>query len=213
MTSGPSTGASRRPMFPLGSVVFPYTAVPLRVFEPRYQNLLDRVLDDDRRFGMVLIERGFEVGGGDQRFSAGTLVRIVDVAGLAEGHRAIVVAGIERIRVTEWLPDDPHPWATVEPWPDDEEPVGGDDVQAALAALERVLALASELGADVGGIEPEVADDPVAASYQVAALAPVTALDAQRLLEAAGPATRLRQAVEALEDRAEYLRLELGGQG
>ena len=32
------------PMFPLGSVVYPYTAIPIRVFEPRYQTLLDRVL-------------------------------------------------------------------------------------------------------------------------------------------------------------------------
>ena len=45
-------------MFPLGSVVYPFTAIPIRVFEPRYQALLDRVLDDDRSFGMVLIERG-----------------------------------------------------------------------------------------------------------------------------------------------------------
>ena len=45
-------------MFPLGSVVFPFTAVPLRVFEPRYQHLLDDVLNGDRTFGSVLIEKG-----------------------------------------------------------------------------------------------------------------------------------------------------------
>jgi uncharacterized protein len=39
------------------------------VFEPRYQALLDLVLAGDRRFGIVLIERGFEVGGGDHRFA------------------------------------------------------------------------------------------------------------------------------------------------
>ncbi len=61
----------RLPMFPLGTVVFPYTAVPLRVFEPRYQHLLDDVLGGDRSFGSVLIERGSEVGGGDARFEVG----------------------------------------------------------------------------------------------------------------------------------------------
>ena len=209
MTPAPPAGAL--PKFPLGSVVCPFTAVPLRVFEPRYQALLDRVLASDRRFGIVLIERGFEVGGGDQRFEVGTVVRVAETADLPDGHRAIVVAGVERLRVVEWLRDDPHPWAIVEPLPDDGTSVGDGLVDGAVAALRRVLALASELGVDVGRIGTDVAADPRIASYQISALAPVTPLDAQRLLEASGPGQRLELAATILEERSEVLRAELAG--
>ena len=69
-------------MFPLGNVVFPGELVPLRVFEQRYRRL---VLDclartDGAEFGTALIERGSEVGGGDQRSSIATLVAIQTVA-------------------------------------------------------------------------------------------------------------------------------------
>ncbi|MDX1449051.1 MAG: LON peptidase substrate-binding domain-containing protein, partial [Acidimicrobiia bacterium] len=114
---------ARLRMFPLGSVVFPFSAVPLRVFEPRYQALVDAVLEHSETFGTVLIERGFEVGGGDVRSDVGTRLRILAYQDLADGHRAVVAAGVERIRVLEWLEDDPHPWAMVEPLPDADEEI------------------------------------------------------------------------------------------
>ena len=59
------------PMFPLGTVLVPAPPLPLHVFEPRYRALVDDCLDGDREFGVVLIERGSEVGGGDVRFDIG----------------------------------------------------------------------------------------------------------------------------------------------
>ena len=56
-------------IFPLGSVLFPGMPLPLRVFEPRYVAMIASVLGNaEREFGVVLIERGSEVGGGDVRF-------------------------------------------------------------------------------------------------------------------------------------------------
>ena len=55
------------PMFPLGCVLFPHAHLPLHVFEPRYRTLTRDCLRTDREFGVVLIERGSEVGGGDSR--------------------------------------------------------------------------------------------------------------------------------------------------
>lgn len=198
-------------MFPLGTVVFPFTAVPLRVFEPRYQQLLDDVLAADRTFGTVLIERGSEVGGGDVRFEVGTVVRVASVGRLPDGdQRQIVVAGLSRIRIEEWRGEEPYPQASAREWgEEDEEVVPGlaDDVKR---ALRRVLALASELGADTSAITTELADDPVTASYQAAALTPVTALDSYALLTAAGPASRLRRCLELLEESADQLSHRLG---
>ena len=51
------------PIFPLNTVLFPGAPLPLRIFEPRYREMLKRCLDGGRRFGVVLIKSGPEVGG------------------------------------------------------------------------------------------------------------------------------------------------------
>ena len=197
-------------MFPLGSVVFPYSGVPLRVFEPRYLALVESVLSEKCSFGTVLIERGFEVGGGDVRCAVGTRLRILAHQDLEDGHRAVVAAGVERIRVVEWLEDDPHPWALVETMHEAEGDVGALRSEVC-GRLERLLAMASELGADTADIDLEVADDPVAASYQLSALIPVTPLDSYSLLTATGPSERFERAVSILDDQIELIRLQLCG--
>lgn len=201
----------RLPMFPLGVVVFPYTAVPLRVFETRYQHLLDDVLGGDRTFGTVLIERGSEVGGGDQRFDVGAMVRVASVGRLPEtDHRQVIVAATSRIRIDEWLAEEPYPVAEVTRWPDADEEVPPGLVDEVRANVRRVLALASELGADTAKITTELAEDPVTASYQASALTPVTPLDAQDLLTAVGPLSRLHLCIQMLDDSADRLSRQLG---
>ena len=199
------------PMFPLGTVVFPYTAIPLRIFEARYQHLLDDVLAGDRTFGTVLIERGPEVGGGDQRFDVGCRVRVLSVSRLPEAdHRSVIIAGVGRIAVTDWTDDAPYPSADVSDFPDIEEPVAPGLTDEVGVQIRRVLALASELGADTASIATELDGDPLTVSYQVAALTPVTSLDAYSLLTAAGPATRLEMARQMLIESAELLTAQLG---
>src|SRR5437588_1623504 len=102
------------PMFPLQTVLFPGVAMPLHVFEPRYRALTRHCLDGDGRFGVVLIERGSEVGGGDVRVSVGTGARIVESAELPDGRWLLMVVGVERVGVRRWLPDDPYPQAEVD---------------------------------------------------------------------------------------------------
>lgn len=198
-------------MFPLGNVVFPFTAIPIRVFEPRYQRLLDDVLDGDRTFGSVLIERGPEVGGGEERFAVGALVRVASVKPLPEAdQRLVVVAATARIRVERWLPDDPYPLAEVDLLADDDEVVLDGLVGEVKRGVRKVLALASELGADTVGITTTLPDDPVTVSYQASALTPVTPLDAYLLLSASGPAARLGLCLSMLDDSAQLLTDQLG---
>src|SRR5580704_2880158 len=105
------------PMFPLGLVHFPHVPLPLQAFEPRYRQLTIDCLDGDRVFGVVLIERGSEVGGGDARFDVGTMTTIVDVGFNDLGLVRLDTVGSRRIRVTRWLPDDPYPRAEIEDLP------------------------------------------------------------------------------------------------
>jgi Lon protease-like protein len=194
-------------MFPLGTVLFPHGLLPLRVFEPRYRLMTERVLRGDGEFGVVLIERGSEVGGGDTRFETGTVARVVRSQRLPDGGYLLATVGIRRIRVVQWLPDDPYPQAEVvdveEPAPD-----GGSDADArarAIAALADVCALYRERDPRVPDL-PEIADDAAQASYELAALAPIGPLDAQRVLESPTAADRLALLTELAEDHARLLR-------
>ncbi|MET0324730.1 MAG: LON peptidase substrate-binding domain-containing protein, partial [Ilumatobacteraceae bacterium] len=139
------------PMFPLGSVLLPGGVLPLHVFEPRYRQLvIDCLADDsaDPEFGVTMIERGWEVGGGDQRAAVGVVARMVQVEALDDGRYAVVAVGTRRIRVNAWLPDDPYPLADVDDWPDedpDDSALAGG-VAALGDRLQEVLALAAQLG-------------------------------------------------------------------
>jgi Lon protease-like protein len=199
-------------MFPLGSVLFPHAVLPLQVFEPRYLALTERCLAGDKEFGVVLIERGHEVGGGDARFDVGTVARIVRAGQLDDGRVLLVAIGVQRFRVLEWLPDDPHPLARVERL-DDVGNAGdcADRLPELAGRLRRVLAMRAELGDPVPGLDITLADDPVQASYEAAALAPIGALDAQRLLEVDNVGERVVRLEALLTDEAAVLEQRLAG--
>lgn len=201
-----------RPMFPLGSVLLPGMVLPLHVFEERYRRLARDCVDGDRTFGVALIERGSEVGGGDIRAMAGTLAEVVQAEELSDGRWQLVAVGRRRVRVREWLPDDPYPRAEVEEWPDEPSADRGALREAyarRVEALDRILALVAELGVEV----PEVAlsHDPAEGSFQLAMLAPLGALDRQRILVAPGPDQRVALLEEMLEDQELMLRARLQG--
>jgi hypothetical protein len=198
-------------MFPLGSVLLPGMVLPLHVFEDRYRALVRDCMAGDRQFGVTLIERGSEVGGGDIRAMAGTVAQIIQADELPDGRWAMVAVGTHRVRVREWMPDDPYPRAEVEDWPD----VPATDPEAAVAAYEarvaqlrRILALAVELGAEADPMV-ELADDAEVGSYQIGVLSPIGALDRQRLLTAPGPQQRLDLLEELLDDQELMLRARL----
>lgn len=193
-------------MFPLGSVLFPYTPLVLRVFEPRYLMMLGRLLDEsDPEFGVVLIERGLEAGGGDERSSVGTMARIIQVEAGAEDLYVVAVGG-ERITVDAWREDDPHPVADVSTmpaltWDEALEPVHRE----AQRVVRRVATLASTLGE--GGWDPqsELSEDPVESSWQLAAIAPLGEYDRFRLLNSTSLGGLLRALIDLCLDEEPVL--------
>src|ERR1700722_18532641 len=100
-------------MFPLGSVLFPFEMLPLHVFEERYRQMIASCLAGDQRFGVVLIARGSEVGGGDVRHDFGTIATIEVASPTPDGRYGVLARGGERLRVESWLPDAPYPRALV----------------------------------------------------------------------------------------------------
>lgn len=199
-------------MFPLGTVLVPSLGLPLHVFEPRYRALVRDCLQGSGELGVVLIERGSEVGGDDVRSSVGTVAGILDPIELPDGRWTLTAVGLRRLRVLRWLPDDPYPRADVEEWPDPAVGVGHDELlERVLLRLRRALALATEAGDAAPPATIELTEDPVLAGYQAAAVAPIGPLDRQRLLCAETPEHRLEQLDELLVEAIEVLELRLAG--
>ena len=185
-------------MFPLGSVLLPGGALPLHVFEPRYQALVrDCIEAPDHEFGVVLIDRGSEVGGGESRRDVGVVARMVQVAQLADDRFAVVAIGTRRIRIVEWLADGPYPRAVVVDWPDEI----GDDVDLALEA--DVTRRAQRF---VDGASAE--DD--GGAFAVAELVPLGAADRYAVLCASCSAERWRVLDRALADVEAAVEFRLG---
>lgn len=198
-------------MFPLGTVLTPHMLLPLHVFEPRYRAMLDDLLaeDGDGEFGVVLITRGHEVGGGDLRSDVGTVARILRAEQLDDERWFVIAVGTRRLRIEGWLPDDPYPRAEVE-FLEDQHDEGADEALIEVVPrLRRVLALQSELGqADVPSTF-EVAEDPSTACWQAVVLAPLTPFDAQRVLAVDVCAARLQLLDELLADLEVTLSFQL----
>lgn len=200
-------------MFPLESALLPDQDLPLRIFEPRYGALVRHCLDTGDPFGVVLISRGREVGGGDSRCDVGVLSQITECADHGAGRYSMHCRTGERIRVSEWLPDDPYPRATVTIWPD--EP--GDPVTPAqlLEVEDRVMALFERI-ADARGVTlPDRAallgehtgGDPGQRLYALASRIPIGTADRYTVLSAPSAAERLaalREAVDAVAEMVEF---------
>ena len=90
-------GVDVLPMFPLGSPLLPGQPLPLQVFEPRYLAMLRDIAEGEGEFGVVLIERGFEVGGGDARFSVGCVASIERAKVMPDGRVRLLARGQERV--------------------------------------------------------------------------------------------------------------------
>jgi Lon protease-like protein len=198
------------PQFPLGTVLFPSMVLPLHIFEIRYRVLIQDLLDSESQtFGVVLIERGSDVGGDDQRSSVGTLTKLIKAEQFPDGRWNVVTVGTERFRVQEWHDDDPYPKADIELWPDaDESVVNQDRFTEVHGRFERMMALASEAGVDTGAL-PQL--EPTAlGTMQLSALLPIEAFDKQRLLSVPGANERLDAIDGAISDTLELVELKLG---
>jgi len=194
--------------------MLPGEELPLRIFEPRYSALVaDCLAMDDPAFGVVLIEAGREVGGGDSRNDVGTLAHITEVADFGDGRYRLNCVMAERIRVLEWQPDNPYPRAAVEVWPDEPgESVAADDIRDVedrmVALFERI---AGSQGADVNARDivsgADAAPDAAMWLYALTTRLPMGQADRYAVLAAptvAARVTALRDAVETVSALVEF---------
>jgi len=172
------------PMFPLNLVLFPGQILPLHIFEDRYRMMVEEIIDKGREFGVVLIERGSEVGGGDTRKNIGTLAEIIDFEKSNDGRWFLITQGTKRIKAARWLDDFPYPKAEVSVF-EEEQSIFVDlkEWLETVTHMRRVLAILAELGDDVAPISTDISSDPLLGVFQMSSVLPITSFDSQKLLE------------------------------
>jgi len=201
------------PMFPLSTVLMPAMPLSLRIFEERYLKLLgDLIGQENPEFGVVLVARGSEVGGGDKRLAIGTLAAVTDIGTLDEFY-GLESFGSKRFRVNAWLPDDPYPIADIDLLPD---LIWDDSLMPARVHLEtkvrNLLAFASEFGDLQYTAETELSDDPMDACWQLAGVLPVGPLDLADLLESQSAAELISKTYEIVANLEEALKGMMGNE-
>ncbi|TCJ90097.1 LON peptidase substrate-binding domain-containing protein [Nocardia alba] len=205
-------------MFPLGAVLLPGESLSLQIFEPRYVALVRDCTDGRREpeFGVVLIARGHEVGGGEVRTQVGTVARITEVIELPGERYRLRCKGTDRIRIEKWLADAPYPQAEAETWPDDP----GTDDSALLAGLreraDRLHTLTAQFARRNGIRRPppsasldDLSDDPTTRSYELAARLPIGPTDRQAALSAPNAHGRLAALSASVDDAIAMMEFRL----
>lgn len=87
------------PLFPLDVVLFPGGALPLRIFEPRYLDMVSDCLKSERDIGVVLIKDGKEAGAAAKTYKTGTLSYISYWHKRNNGMLGITLTGKQRFRI------------------------------------------------------------------------------------------------------------------
>jgi Lon protease-like protein len=186
--------AEQLPLFPLGTVLFPGLLLPLHIFEDRYRRLVRDLLElpEPRRFGIVAIELGHEVGAGAARRLAtvGCVAELRVVTPHEDGRYDLVTVGGSRFDVEDVDDSLPYLRASVEFRSDDPAPDAGTVAHRVAGLFHAYRAQLAGVGAE-SVAEVELPDDPVQLSYLVAAATVLDRDEKQALLEAADATVRL----------------------
>ena len=202
------TGRRQRtiPLFPLNVVLFPGGFLPLHIFEERYKLMVQRCIDANSEFGVVLIKSGVEVGGNAEPHAVGTAARIVNVRREEDGRMNIMVTGRERFRIDSVLLREPYMEAVVGVLDDDSPETPDADLLGEMrqAVAEQIRLLHGLRGGWVR--EPKTPEDPVELSWLVCTLLQAGNDVKQALLEEPSTAARLRVQLPLLRSNADVLR-------
>ena len=210
------------PLFPLPVVLFPGTARPLHIFEPRYRRMLADCLDGDRRFGLLFCadpehERALPPG------QVGCIARIETADALPDGRSNIIVAGEDRFALARFVDSDtPYLVGEVVDYADEPEldveldPLA-ESVRVAFDRLVRAVRAIADQRTPV----PELPRDPSRIAYHVASVIDTPVAARYELLRSRSAVARLRavrkileQAVPSVERRAaQHQRARTNGSG
>ncbi len=198
------------PVLPLrGTVVFPLTLVPLAAGQPRSLRLIDEVVSGNRMVALVLQKDSTqEAAGPGETFEIGTAANIHQMMRVPDGTVRLAVQGLRRIRVVEWLTEEPYLTARVEEIPEETE----DSVEVK-ALMRNTLELFQRLVAVVSNLPDELVtaalniDDPIHLVYLIASNVRMEPEERQSLLELESARAKLQKLSAFLSKELDLLEL------
>ena len=180
----------RIPLFPLHNVLFPGGVLPLRIFEPRYLEMVSACMKEGTGFGIALILSGSEVGEAAKTYDVGSYARIIDWNMRNDGFLGISVQSEQRFRI---LASEVRPnqliYAEVEMLEERQSQAFPQEYRAAVALLRDII---NKVGGHYAEIPPRY-DDPLWVSGRLAELLPIEPLQKQHLLQMDDPLQRLER--------------------
>lgn len=191
-----SPGTLELPLFPLSSVLNPGGRLDLRIFEPRYLDMVRECTRNGSGFGVCLIVRGNEVGAPAIPAAIGTIARIIDFSMLPDGLLGIVARGHERFRVQHTrVRDNGLLIGNIVRLAAAEDQC----VPAEFGVLATILRrLAEQVGGELGTADHALFDQSAWVAWRLAELLPLELEERQQLLQADAANERLRLLAEWL---------------
>lgn len=198
------------PILPLrGLVVYPFTAVPLTVGQPRSIKLVDEVMSSDRMIGLVAAKQPeIENPRPEDLYTVGTAATIHRMFRAPDGTIRLVIQGIARFKITEFIQHDPYLQAIIEPHPE----INASSIEAEAIArnvrdqfqhiAEMIPSIPAELVASITSIQ-----DPLQTAYTIANFQRMELEDGQNLLELDSSLDKLKTLVTILLRESEVLEL------
>jgi len=184
------------PLFPLHAVLIPGAQLQLRIFEPRYLDLVRQCGRDDSGFGVCLIIEGDEAGKPSLPTALGTEARIVDFTTLPDGLLGITVQGGRRFHVERTRVRDNGLIVADVTWLEEPMPTPLAIEYDLLAALLRRLI--EHMGGVHARADAAAYEDASWISWRLAELLPIALADRQVLLQESDPEVRLQHLLELI---------------
>jgi len=198
------------PILPLrGLVVYPQTAVPLTIGQPRSIRLIEEIMSGDKIVGLVTSkDADLESPGPEHLYKVGTAVVIHRLFRAPNGALQLLIQGISRFKIKDFIQTEPYFKASVIPAPEDSE--SGLELEALARnahdqfthIAELITSIPRELVASINSIQ-----DPLATVYNIANFQRIEIKDAQEILEINSPTEKLRKLVAILTRESEVLDL------
>lgn len=199
------------PILPLrGVVVYPLTGVPLTIGQPRSIKLVDDVVGGNRLVGLVSSkDPELETPGPDDLYRVGTVATVHRLFRAPDGTIRLLVQGISRFRLGEFVSEEPYLKAKVEPYPEIKVEEGLElealarNVRNQFERIaEMVPSIPQELVASISNME-----DPLQTVYTVANFQRMDLADSQKLLEIDSVYEKLHSFTNLLAREVEVLEL------
>jgi len=190
------------PLFPLPDVVlFPGSPLPLHIFEPRYRQMVAKIMTGDKIFGVLLYDPH-----SSQAASVGSSAEILECEKLPDGRMNILTEGRRRFKVLRTIEDLPYLQGEIE-WLEDSPSEENLEVVAkeVLTCITDILRLSSKLTDKKVELPRDLPSDPLNLSYWVAGTMYGVPEDQQALLELQDTHGRLTQEAKVLSITTKYL--------